>query len=150
MAKYLLCLVHQWIEIGDGDRRPCSPYTATVDTTWQLARGSPPLQRTATTCRHRFENFTKPSIGLATPAHDTSASPSPGKQYARRSLLTDKTAMDFLKSAVASAIAAKGPPFPYNFGDRVDLDESIWTLYNGTKRVRQCLDNNNNPIFRWC
>ncbi|KAK0739973.1 armadillo-type protein [Apiosordaria backusii] len=42
--------------------------------------------------------------------------------------------MDFLKSAVASAMAAKGPPFPYNFGDKVDLDPSIWTLYNGTRR----------------
>ena len=42
--------------------------------------------------------------------------------------------MDFLKSAVASAIS-KGPPFPYNFGERVDLNQSIWTLYNGTKRV---------------
>lgn len=42
--------------------------------------------------------------------------------------------MNFLKSAVASAIA-QGPPFPYNFGDKVDIDESIWTLYNGTKRV---------------
>ncbi|KAH7326091.1 armadillo-type protein [Stachybotrys elegans] len=41
--------------------------------------------------------------------------------------------MDFLKSAVASAIA-KGPPFPYTFGDKVDIDESIWTLYNGTRR----------------
>lgn len=43
--------------------------------------------------------------------------------------------MDFLKSAVASAIS-KGPPFPYNFGDKVTVDQSIWTLYNGTKRVR--------------
>lgn len=43
-------------------------------------------------------------------------------------------AMDFLKSAVASAIA-KGPPFPYTFGDKVDMDPSIWTLYNGTRRV---------------
>ncbi|KAF2692181.1 ARM repeat-containing protein [Lentithecium fluviatile CBS 122367] len=41
--------------------------------------------------------------------------------------------MDFLKSAVASAIS-KGPTFGYSFGDRVDIDESIWTLYNGTKR----------------
>ncbi|KAK1828381.1 armadillo-type protein [Podospora conica] len=41
--------------------------------------------------------------------------------------------MDFLKSAVASAIA-KGPPFPYSFGDKVDLDPSIWSLYNGTRR----------------
>ncbi|KAI9711080.1 MAG: hypothetical protein M1812_007274 [Candelaria pacifica] len=41
--------------------------------------------------------------------------------------------MDFLKSAVASAIS-KGPPFPYSFGDRVDVDSSIWTLHNGTKR----------------
>lgn len=42
--------------------------------------------------------------------------------------------MDFLKSAVASAIS-KGPPFPYSFGDRVDVDQSIWALYNGTRRV---------------
>jgi hypothetical protein len=42
--------------------------------------------------------------------------------------------MDFLKSAVASAIS-KGPPFPYTFGDRVDVDTSIWNLFNGTKRV---------------
>lgn len=42
--------------------------------------------------------------------------------------------MDFLKSAVASAIS-KGPPFPYSFGDRLTLDQSIWTLYNGVKRV---------------
>ncbi len=42
--------------------------------------------------------------------------------------------MDFLKSAVASAMA-KGPPFPYYFGDKVDIDESIWTLNNGTKKV---------------
>ncbi|KAK0636319.1 armadillo-type protein [Bombardia bombarda] len=41
--------------------------------------------------------------------------------------------MDFLKSAVASAIA-KGPPFPYTFGDKVDLDPSVWSLYNGTRR----------------
>ncbi|OJD11731.1 SCY1 protein kinase [Emergomyces pasteurianus Ep9510] len=41
--------------------------------------------------------------------------------------------MDFLKSAVASAIA-KGSSFPYSFGDRVDNNESIWTLHNGTKR----------------
>ncbi|KAF2153052.1 protein kinase [Myriangium duriaei CBS 260.36] len=41
--------------------------------------------------------------------------------------------MDFLKSAIASAIA-KGPAFGYAFGDRVDIDQSIWTLHNGTKR----------------
>ncbi|OAX78338.1 SCY1 protein kinase [Emergomyces africanus] len=41
--------------------------------------------------------------------------------------------MDFLKSAVASAIA-KGSSFPYSFGDRLDNNESIWTLHNGTKR----------------
>ncbi|KAH7011691.1 armadillo-type protein [Ilyonectria destructans] len=50
--------------------------------------------------------------------------------------------MNFLKSAVASAIA-QGPPFPYNFGDIVDIDESIWTLYNGTKRE----DGSNCSIF---
>lgn len=42
--------------------------------------------------------------------------------------------MEFLKSAVASI--AKGPAFPYSFGDRVDIDQSIWTLHNGTRRVR--------------
>ncbi|KAH7355616.1 armadillo-type protein [Pyrenochaeta sp. MPI-SDFR-AT-0127] len=41
--------------------------------------------------------------------------------------------MDFLKSAVASAIS-KGPAFGYSFGDRVDIGDSIWTLHNGTKR----------------
>lgn len=42
--------------------------------------------------------------------------------------------MDFLKSAVASAIS-KDPPFPYKFGDRLTVDQSIWALHNGTKRV---------------
>ncbi|KAI6250187.1 putative inactive serine/threonine-protein kinase scy1 [Erysiphe necator] len=41
--------------------------------------------------------------------------------------------MEFLKSAVASAIS-KGSSFPYSFGDRVDLGTGIWTLFNGTKR----------------
>lgn len=41
--------------------------------------------------------------------------------------------MEFLKSAVASAIS-KGPAFPYAFGERADIDQSIWTLHNGTKR----------------
>ncbi|CAG8982424.1 hypothetical protein HYALB_00007103 [Hymenoscyphus albidus] len=50
--------------------------------------------------------------------------------------------MEFFKSAVASAIS-KGPPFPYTFGDRVDVDTSIWTLYNGTKRE----DGSNCSIF---
>ncbi|KAI9806207.1 MAG: hypothetical protein M1825_006322 [Sarcosagium campestre] len=50
--------------------------------------------------------------------------------------------MDYLKSAVASAIS-KGPPFPYTFGDRVDVDHSIWTLHNGTKRE----DGSNCSIF---
>ncbi|CAN8106155.1 unnamed protein product [Discula destructiva] len=50
--------------------------------------------------------------------------------------------MDFLKSAVASAIT-KGPAFPYTFGDVVDLDQSIWTLHNGTKRE----DGSNCSIF---
>lgn len=42
--------------------------------------------------------------------------------------------MEFLKSAVASAIS-KDPPFPYKFGDRLTVDQSIWALHNGTKRV---------------
>jgi hypothetical protein len=42
--------------------------------------------------------------------------------------------MDFLKSAVASAIS-KGPSFGYSTDERVDIDNSIWTLHNGTKRV---------------
>ncbi|KAI1658075.1 ARM repeat-containing protein [Daldinia decipiens] len=50
--------------------------------------------------------------------------------------------MDFLKSAVASAIS-QGPPFPYSFGDKVDIDASIWTLYNGTRRA----DGSNCSIF---
>ncbi|KAJ5689723.1 hypothetical protein N7462_004115 [Penicillium macrosclerotiorum] len=41
--------------------------------------------------------------------------------------------MDFLKSAVASAIA-KGSSQPFSLGDRVDIGDSIWTLHNGTKR----------------
>ncbi|OQO02999.1 hypothetical protein B0A48_11283 [Cryoendolithus antarcticus] len=49
--------------------------------------------------------------------------------------------MDFLKSAVASI--AKGPAFPYTFGDRVDVDQSIWTLHNGTRRE----DNSKCSIF---
>jgi hypothetical protein len=76
--------------------------------------------------------------------HDTSSST---KLQSRHSCRLDKNQgiavhdlgsapapMDFLKSAVASAIAS-GPPFPYTFGDKVDIDESIWTLYNGTRRV---------------
>jgi len=51
--------------------------------------------------------------------------------------------MDFIKSAVASAMAAQGPPFPYSFGDKVDIDASIWTLYNGTRRA----DGSNCSIF---
>ncbi|KAI9827066.1 MAG: hypothetical protein M1819_007058 [Sarea resinae] len=50
--------------------------------------------------------------------------------------------MDFLKSAVASAIS-KGPPFPYSFGDKVDVSQSLWTLHNGTKRE----DGSNCSIF---
>ncbi|KZF25648.1 protein kinase [Xylona heveae TC161] len=50
--------------------------------------------------------------------------------------------MDFLKSAVASAIS-KGPPFPYSFGDRVDVSQSVWSLHNGTKRE----DGSNCSIF---
>ena len=42
--------------------------------------------------------------------------------------------MDFLKSAVASAIA-KGPLASYSIADRVDVDDSTWTLNNATKRV---------------
>ncbi|KAI2640101.1 armadillo-type protein [Xylaria nigripes] len=51
--------------------------------------------------------------------------------------------MDFIKSAVASAMAAQGPSFPYSFGDKVDIDVSIWTLYNGTRRA----DGSNCSIF---
>ncbi|KAK2593995.1 Nuclear aminoacylation-dependent tRNA export pathway component [Conoideocrella luteorostrata] len=50
--------------------------------------------------------------------------------------------MDFLKNAVASAMAS-GPPFPYNFGDKVDIDESVFTLHNGTRRE----DGSNCSIF---
>lgn len=47
--------------------------------------------------------------------------------------------MDFLKSAVASAIS-KGPLAGYTVGDRVDIDQSIFTLQNGVKRVRNLLE----------
>ena len=46
--------------------------------------------------------------------------------------------MDFLKSAVVSAIQ-KSSAFPYIVGDRVDFEQSLWTLNNGTKRVRNYL-----------
>ncbi|KAL1980838.1 hypothetical protein VTN96DRAFT_3492 [Rasamsonia emersonii] len=41
--------------------------------------------------------------------------------------------MDFLKSAVASAIS-KGSSLPYSLGDRVDIGDSLWALHNATKR----------------
>lgn len=44
--------------------------------------------------------------------------------------------MDFLKSAVASAISSSSPFPGYTFGDQVDIERSIWTVYNATKRVR--------------
>ncbi|KAH6668395.1 kinase family protein-like protein [Halenospora varia] len=50
--------------------------------------------------------------------------------------------MEFFKSPVASA-TSKGPPFPYTFGHRVDVDTSNWTLYNGTRRG----DGSNCSIF---
>lgn len=46
--------------------------------------------------------------------------------------------MDFLKSAVASAIAKSGS-FPYSIGDRLDNNESVWSLHNGTKKVTEQL-----------
>jgi hypothetical protein len=42
--------------------------------------------------------------------------------------------MDFLKSAVASAIA-KSSSFPVTIGDRIDAGESIWVVHNGVKKV---------------
>ena len=53
--------------------------------------------------------------------------------------------MDFLKSAVTSAIS-KGSGFPYTIGDAVDIgtgagQESVWELHNGTRRVRYSLSN---------
>ncbi|KAK9850822.1 hypothetical protein MYU51_011387 [Penicillium brevicompactum] len=41
--------------------------------------------------------------------------------------------MDFLKSAIGSAIA-KGGGLPFSLGDRVDIGDSVWALHNGTKR----------------
>lgn len=46
----------------------------------------------------------------------------------------EETGMDFLKSAVASAIA-KSSSFPFTIGDRVDSDDSIWIMNNGTRKV---------------
>ncbi|KAL1995000.1 hypothetical protein VTN49DRAFT_1187 [Thermomyces lanuginosus] len=50
--------------------------------------------------------------------------------------------MDFLKSAVASAMA-KSSSQPFWLGDRVDIDSSLWTLHNATKRD----DNSNCSVF---
>lgn len=46
-------------------------------------------------------------------------------------LHAEALAMNFLKS-LTSTSGFSG----YTFGDRVDIDQSIWTLQNGTKRVR--------------
>ena len=43
--------------------------------------------------------------------------------------------MDFLKSAVASAIA-KGSALPCTIGDRLDNSDSVFALHKGTRRVR--------------
>ena len=43
--------------------------------------------------------------------------------------------MDFLKSAVASAIS-KGPLGSYVIGEKVDFSDTIWSLRVATKRVR--------------
>ena len=48
--------------------------------------------------------------------------------------MRQEPSMDFLKSAVASAIA-KGSALPYTIGDRLDNGESIWTMHNATKKV---------------
>lgn len=42
--------------------------------------------------------------------------------------------MNFLKSAVAS-IAAQGSAFPYTFSDRVELDSSIFALFDGETKA---------------
>lgn len=40
--------------------------------------------------------------------------------------------MDFLKSAVASAMSGS---FPYIFREQIDNGDSIWTVHDATKRV---------------
>ncbi|KAI5283437.1 hypothetical protein KEM54_002132 [Ascosphaera aggregata] len=50
--------------------------------------------------------------------------------------------MDFLKSAVASAIA-KSSSLPFILEDQVDVDDSIWTLYNATRKS----DNSTCSVF---
>jgi len=42
--------------------------------------------------------------------------------------------MDFFKSAIASAIS-QGPLPGYTISERVDFEQSIWTLNNGVKKV---------------
>lgn len=54
-----------------------------------------------------------------------------------------KLMMDFFKSAVASAISSASPFPGYTFGDQVDIERSIWTVYNGTRRE----DSSNCSIF---
>lgn len=61
----------------------------------------------------------------------STSAPRPTRGQPVQLALTD---MDFLKSAVASAIA-KGSSFPYSLGDRVDVSDSLWSLHNATKRV---------------
>lgn len=51
--------------------------------------------------------------------------------------------MDFFKSAVASAISSGSPLPGYTFGDQVDIERSIWTVYNATRRE----DGSNCSIF---
>lgn len=42
--------------------------------------------------------------------------------------------MDFLKSAVASAIA-KSSSLPFILEGQVDVEDSLWTLNNATRKV---------------
>lgn len=42
--------------------------------------------------------------------------------------------MDFFKSAIASAIS-QGPLPGYTIAERVDFEQSIWSLNNGFKKV---------------
>lgn len=114
---------------GHGDQTFKIP-TLNLLCTYFLFFSSFPLRTSRVTFNTSSKQPCSPSLGPL-------ASPPPGP--------TTTPHMDFLKSAVASAIA-KGSSFPFSLGDRVDIGDSIWTLHNGTKRVRGSTP----PVVVWC
>lgn len=113
---------------GGSGPQPCNDVVGLRQQTRLAARGH---VQNATT------NLVSRNIGQRQRGNCGRCAPQTWRIFSRISLAFPPLpgAMDFLKSAVASAMS-KGPAFGYTFGDRVDVDDSIWTLHNGTKRVR--------------